>query len=416
MSRANQGATITPESVSNLNESAWYLRSRRLVFHLKNLNATRQLTLALFLSAFCSFQVAASDESSSVTMRVHLGNGTVAQYYGFPESAIKLLFPTGEAALEPNVSIGNWKSTSSPILKKIQVVSVSDTAGRFSVVGATFGDQLFVFDGVFSSDNSIPMSALIRATNSSPRDEAQALGLAKFYLALAYYRLEDPDRFVAQRTTDSATKAASENAKTYSDMIGVSHSPQAFRQGDGYKVDFYTFDPREVVPRRVNHWQIVMGGGNLEERVSAHNEGFHELNLKEKADSANTGEKLRFAAKMMANGSTDDGAITDLQYWTSSDGPGIQRTHYYYGSHELAEKRMQNFLQNAVAIIETRPWLDNHVKSVGTQALLIRAAYSEKTLMASQVSEDETSVLEISCWSLHNLLTAVGRELPDRKK
>ncbi len=381
---------------------------------MNNLNTTEKLPLALLVLAFCSLQITASEASGSVTMKIRLGDGTVAQYHAFPESAIKLLFPTGEAALEPNVSVENWKPASSPILKKIQAVSVRDATGRFSVVGVTFGDQLFVFDGVFSSENSVAMSALIRATNSSPRDEGQALGLAKLYLALAYYRLEDPDRFVAQRTTDSATKDASESAKTYSDMIGVSHSPQAIQQGHGFKVDFYAFDPREVVPRRVNHWQIIIGGGNLEERLSAHNEGFHEPYLKEEADSANTAKKPRFTAKMMANGATDDGATTDLQYWTSSDGPGIQRTHYYYNSHELAEKRMQNILQNSVAIMETRPWLDTDGRSVGTQALVIRIAYGEQTLMASQVAKDETSVLEISCSSLSNLLAAVGRELPGR--
>lgn len=119
---------------------------------------------------------------------------------------------------------------------------------------------------------------------------------------------------------------------------------------------------------------------------------------------------------MMANGFTDDGATTDLQLWDSSDGPGLQRTYYYYKSGEQAEKRMQDFMQNAIAIIETRPWLDSQGKSVGTQALMIRVNDSEKTLMASEISKDESSILEISCESLTNLIAALSHEIPGWKQ
>ena len=90
--------------------------------------------------------------------------------------------------------------------------------------------------------------------------------------------------------------------------------------------------------------------------------------------------KISFSPKIMANGSGDDGATLDIQSWESSDGPDVGRTHYYYKSHEGAEKRMQDFLQKAVAIIEKRPWLDSDGKTVGTQALVIMVDEGKKML------------------------------------
>jgi hypothetical protein len=76
---------------------------------------------------------------------------------------------------------------------------------------------------------------------------------------------------------------------------------------------------------------------------------------------------------------------------------------------------MNDSVQNAVAVAEVRSWLDSEGKSVGTQALLIRVSGSEKTLLASDIFADETSVLEISCPSLTNLMAALSHEVPDWK-
>jgi hypothetical protein len=113
----------------------------------------------------------------------------------------------------------------------------------------------------------------------------------------------------------------------------------------------------------------------------------------------------------MGNGFTSDGAETDIQNWDSSDGPGVQRIHYYYESHEKAERRMQDFLQNAVAIVDNRPWRSSGGSIVGTQARVITMSYGK--LVASQLYEDETSVLEFSCATLDNLAAALDLEPPN---
>jgi len=371
-----------------------------------NLSVAPRLAIVVFAVTFCSSGVFASAELGSVTLKIHRDDGTFTQYRAYSERAVKLLFPAGEATFEPVVSPEKWKISSATILKKIQTVRVSDRNRGFNVMGVTFGDQLFIFDGILSGSNSVTMSQLMHATASSPRDEAEALEFAKLYLALSYYRLADPDQFVAYKGSDSTKQ----NGRSFSDMIGVSHSPQIVQDGATYSVDFYSYDPPGV-STRVSHWQIDVGPENLEERLSAHHEEFRQLHSNVASEATNNVGEIKFSLSSMADGFTDDGARTDIQSWASSDGPGVVRIHFYYKSHEKAEKRMHDYVLNAVAIIETRPWLDSHGRSVGTQALMIRINDSGNVLIASQISEDESSVLEISCASLSNLLAAVA---PDR--
>jgi len=367
--------------------------------------------LVLTVSLYCSATFA-SKEPGLVRLKICRGDGTFAPYCTYPESAVKLLFPTGEAIVEPDASPGKWVLSSATILKKIQIVRVSDTDRRFDVTGVIVGEELFIFDGVFSNDNSIAMNQLIRATASGPRSKAEALDLTKLYLAFSYYRLVDPDRFVAQRNEDSKRKDYLENDRSIRAVIGPSHSPQIVQKGTTYAVDFYAYDaPGKSI--NVSHWRIDVGPDGLEERLSAHHDQFHELYSAATSEITQGAGKVKFSPDMMGDGFTDDGARTDIQSWGSSDGPGLGRVHYYYKSHEPAEKRMQDYLHNAVTVIEARPWLDPQGKRVGTQALLIRINDREKTLFASAIFEDESSVLEISCSSVGNLLAALDGDFSD---
>lgn len=247
-----------------------------MLTHPIKMSVAPRCAFVLFLVTFCSSRVLASKELSSVRLKIHRGDGTVAQYRAYPEAAVKLLFPAGEAALKPDATPEKWKFPAPPILKKIQTVRVGDMKRRFDVIGACLGDQLFIFDGLFSSENSIVMGQLIRASASAPHNEAEASDLAILYLALSYYRLEDPNRFVAYKGSDSTRRESSGNEKHVSDMIGVPHSPQILRKEMTYNVDFYAFEVSEVRPSRVKHWQINVGAYGLDERLSAHNDGFQE--------------------------------------------------------------------------------------------------------------------------------------------
>jgi hypothetical protein len=346
-------------------------------------------------------------------LKIHGNDGAVAQYRAYPGSEVKLLFPTWEAVLEPDASPEKWNLPTADILKKVQTVRVYDTKRRFNVVGVAFGDQLFIFDEVFAGENSVAMSQLMRATGAVPGNGAAALDLVKLYLSLTYYRLEDSARFIAYKSSESEKKHAAENTSSFADIIGLSHSPEAVREGATYGVDFFTYDAPGV-SEKISHWKIDVGAESFKERLSAHHMGFQVRYSNSTIETTHSKGKILFSPAIMANGSTEDGAETDLQFWESSDGPGVHRTHYYYKSHEAAEKRMQDFLQKAVAIIETLPWLDSDRKTVGTQALAIMTNEEKKILYASQLFEDETSVLELSCRSVSNLLAAQERDLPEK--
>jgi hypothetical protein len=379
--------------------------------HRNNLKFVTRLVIGLCFATLCDSQVCASEEPGFVTMKIHGDGGEVAQFRAYPESAVKLLFPSGEAILEPDASPEKWQPPSVDILKKIHIAKVYDLKRRFNVMGVSFGEQLFIFDELFGNENSVAMSQLMRVTGAAPKNRAAALNLVKLYLALSNYRLEDPARFMAYKSSESERKHATENTSSFADMIGLSHSPEAVRVGATYRVDFFTYDTPGV-SEKISHWKIDVGDENLAERMSAHHVGFHVPYSNSASERTHSNERILFSPKFMANGSGDDGATTDMQFWESSDGPGVGRTHYYYKSHEGAEKRMQDFLEKAVAIIEKRPWLDSDGKAVGTQALVIMTNEEKKILYASQLFEGETSVLELSCASLSNLMAAQNRHLP----
>jgi hypothetical protein len=383
--------------------------------HINNSSVSPRLVFTLWVVILCGSRTFASQKPDFVLLKTHGEGGAIAEYRAYPCSAVKLLFPNGEAVLEPDANSQTWELPRAAILKKIQIARVYDTKRRFNVAAVAFGDQLFVFDEVFSSENPVLMSQLMQATATAPRSEAEALDFARLYLALSYFSQEDPGRFIAYKSGDSTKQHASENARGFAEMIGLSHSPQAVREGAIYHLDFFTYDARGA-STKISHWKIDVGAENLKERLSAHHVGFHVPYSNTVSEATQTKGKVLFTPGLMGNGVGNDGATIDLQIWASSDGPGVGRNHYYYKSQEKADRRMQEFLEKAVAILDTRPWLDPSGKTVGTrEALIITVNEDNRTLYASQLFEDETSVLEISCGSLSNLLAVQGRELPDWK-
>src|SRR5271165_7137135 len=215
-----------------------------------------RLATLLVLAAVCTFCVSAKDGATFQNLTIRRDDGSVSIVRGYPGRTIRLLFPSGEALVTANPIPNEWKISSAPILKKIQTFRVSDINQTFQVVGATFGDQLFIFDGVFGDDNATAMSQLIRVTSTVPHDAQSALDLTKLYLALAYYRLDDPDRYVAYRGKDIAGGHEPQKETKFSDMLGIANSPKVTRDAGSFVVDLFAFDAGQTVPNKVNHWQI----------------------------------------------------------------------------------------------------------------------------------------------------------------
>ena len=311
----------SPDLASDYNQKSNIVLLLEMLTHSSSLKIIAML--ALMLSGLSTSPVVATDEAGFSTLIIHLEDGTVASYSAYPGSTAKLLFPSGEATLEQDSIEGKWSSPRTGILKTIQTFRVSDRNRRFNAFGVTWGERLFIFDGVFAAHNAVTMSQLIRATDSAPRDETQALSLVEFYVALSYYRLEDPSRFVAVGSDGSPKNGVFGDGKNISAMMGISHSPQVTRDGANYTVDFYAFEPREVTPTRVNRWRITVGPEGLEEHLCAHNESFGDKENSATGAKGKPNGKVRFKLMSMGNGSTKDGATTDIQIWAASDGSGF---------------------------------------------------------------------------------------------
>jgi hypothetical protein len=248
----------------------------------------------LCLAAFFASSAPAQDSASAI-VKTHQDDGSIQQYNAFPEAAVKLLFPSGEALLARDASPEGWLGPAARITKIVHFVRVNDTQKRFVLRGVVYGEQLFLFDQLFCDQNPGVMSQLICATGAAPKSPGEALDVAKLYLALNYYDLEDPAQFIAYRARGSAKRTGSRNGKSISDLLGVLHSPQVARAGSGYVVDLYTYRGQKI-----NHRRMTISPAGFEESPDEH-------------------APLWMQA---ANGFTEDGATTDIRGWFGPDGRG----------------------------------------------------------------------------------------------
>lgn len=367
----------------------------------------RSVPRAAFLScivAAWTLPTIAFQESDSSLLRVHPDNGSVQQYDTSPKVAVSLLFPSGDAIIDRDTA-----HESLPILpaslKTIQLVRVRDALRRFTIAGVIYGSHLFVFDKLFCGENAMVMSQLVRVTAAAPRNPEEAIGLAKLFLSLSYYTLEDPARFVVSKIGDIPNQDSHLPDETVDDIRDVLFAPRATIDGSGYKVELFSAD---IALPRVHRWQMNIGAAGLQavsdQVIYPDHQSMADLFSHEKSDVAKAnGDKVKFKLTIMADGRTADGARTDIQTWAASNGPGIRRIHYYYESSAKAEALMQEFLHDAIAVIETGSWLDSQGKIGGKRAVVILADTDTKALSAARLFESDPSVLEVSSACLYNL-------------
>jgi hypothetical protein len=358
-----------------------------------------------------SFSGATPADSAPRPLKVLGHDGNSMEYLVYPEARGVMLFPGAEALLDEQQDLETWNLRPAPILKKIHILRIADPAHRFTVSAAAVGDQLFIFDSLFCSENSAAMTELMRASHSAPSNASEALNLVKLYLALSYYQADDPKTFVAIRTGKPKLQNDAEGPKTFSDLVGVAHSPQVVRMPNGYSVDLYT-RKLSVTGGAAIHWKIELTPTRFDEQMSS-GTGTEPWIPKDEAEKNGGNKKITFHVGMMGDGSTDDGAKTDIQNWFASDGPGVSRIHYYYKSADKAEKRMEDSTQNALAVLQNSPWTSDDGMLSGKELLVIRINENHKSLYASHLYLYQASVVELSCGCLRNILD--GHSINDFK-
>jgi hypothetical protein len=380
------------------------MRVRLPLKWLSDLGSLRFTTLGIILTSIFPLGVTASADVPFVSLRLHKNESEVSLYRAYPEARVNMLFPSSEAWLEAEDDPRNLGLSASPIIERFRIFRLGDARHRFAVVAASVDGQLFVFDELYCRDNSPVMRQLIRVTHSAPHTKGEALDLVKLYLTLSYYRLDAPVKFVASRGSTLQHEGSSEDVAPFSDSIGVSHSPKIVLVRGVYTVDLFTFSKLGPAVGPVTHWRFRLSDSGFDEQMAAQHKGPEKPSTDETALPNKDEKDIKFKVDLMANGSTNDGATTDLQLWSASDGPTVSRTHYYYNSHEGAEKLMQDRLRNALAVLENSPSKNGDGENSGKQALIVWIDKDKKSLFASQLYEDERSVLEYSCSCLRSLL------------
>ena len=367
-------------------------------------NSIRILSILCVASALSS-PALGLQEATGTALNVHHASGAVRKYNTFPGTTVKLLFPTGEAFVDRDAELGARLMLPERLSKRVEFVKVSDPQRRFTIAGAIYGNQLFMFAELFCADNTAVMSQLMRATGTSPESPDQALALAKLYLSLSYYGLREPVLFIVSSADDLPKETVPMPNENFEDVREVLHAPRAVPAGSGYEVELFATD---LDMPRVHRWQMKIGPTGLQDvtdqRVYPNYREMRDLYSRAKSATLAQPEKVElWHCCFMANGRTEDGATTDLQMWAASNGPFVSRTHYYYDSDEKAAKLMERFLKDAIAVIENGPWLDTEGKVAGKRALVILAGH-EGALAAAELFEDGSSVLELSSLCLRSLL------------
>jgi hypothetical protein len=368
--------------------------------------------VARFAFAVCLLLIFApfgvdSQQATSTPLKAHLHSGEERRLRTIPQSAVVWLFPDGEAVLDRLSTREGWKHPVTPLPTSVEFVRVSDSRRRFTISGAIFGGQLFLFDELLCGENPGVMSELLRITGTFPRNADDALNLAKIYLSLSVYDFVDPQSLIVSRQDGVPPLTAKIPAKSVYDVSGILHSPEVVSRDSGFDISLFTQDPGSF---RVHAWTIAISGaqfGPVRDQVDwPHCTRNCRAYTATSSDSPHgPSDKIEFQIALMANGFTTDGATTDLKKWVASNGPGASRTHYYYASHDKAEARMQDFLGNAISVVDTGLWLDSKGSVVGKKATVVLADTDKRKIQAALLYEDDKSVLEISSRCLRNLLS-----------
>ncbi len=370
--------------------------------------ALRAASLILLFAATSSLQGTRAQESTPTTLDVRHEDGTLRLYRTFPGDLTGLLFPTGKALLDEVPPMGNWSVPEAFVLKKIQFVQVSDPQKRFIVHGVTYGDQLFLFDEFFCRQNPDVMSRLMLATSAYPRTPDQALSFAKLYLALTDPDFKDPDRSVISNASQVPAYTVGLPAPDINDVKDVLRPPIVRWEGSGFALDFFT---TALDVAWVQRHRMIIGPQGFQkvsdQEIFPSHAGPRILDGQGSRNaSSGRKEKVLFVSAGMGECELPDGVGCDFQLFSASDGPGLDRLHYYYKSPSHADAEWQEILTSAISVTERGPWLDEHGKIAGKKALVILVGKDKKTLWAASVFEDESSVLEIICACHGNLLAS----------
>src|SRR5437016_9148775 len=124
---------------------------------------------------------------------------------------------------------------------------------RFTITGAVYAGQLFIFDELFCDESPGGMSQLLQATGTLPKNPDEALGLVELYLSLSYYGLKNPAQFIVSSVDELPKEPVSFPDESINDIRDVVYAPRVSPAESGYEVDLFTTD---LDRPRIHRWRV----------------------------------------------------------------------------------------------------------------------------------------------------------------
>jgi hypothetical protein len=380
---------------------------------------------ALLLAVLCSVPTVLAQSEAFV--EVHEGGGTSKKMSIVPASAT-VLFPGSEVFLDNMDVTAPLTSVATEPQRQLRFVTIrsatgdaavgSNSASRAKVTARAsaviYKDRVYVGSELFCDENISAFNMLLRTMGANVDSSEKAMQVAKFYLQLGYYRLEEPGKYVVStflQLPPEKVNFPGQNTKELQDAI---HPPVVSRDGDGYKVEIVTEDV-DAGFVLLYHWSIDIVDSQIK---SSEEEVAFPSRLRYRTGEAPSDRfggtfaspltALRFQLGYISDGNTPDNKDLGLNVSTygfnTSDGPQVIRSAYHFNSTERAVKEFIDHLDATSQILEQGKWADEAGNVVGERALVFYSTDGGRRLSAAVLLRRDTRFFEVSSSCLHNLL------------
>src|SRR5271165_3923822 len=192
---------------------------------------------------------------SEAFVEVHEAGGTGKKMSIMPASAT-VLFPGSGVFLDSLDVRADLTSVTSEPQEQLRFVTLRSAtgdgaAGTNSVSHAKvtarataviYKDRVYVGSEFFCDENTSVFNTLLRAMGAKVDSSEKAMQVAKFYLQLGYYHLEEPSKYIVSTFLQLPPEKMNFPGQNTKEMQDAIHPPVVKRDGDEYKAEIVTED------------------------------------------------------------------------------------------------------------------------------------------------------------------------------
>src|SRR5712692_3560218 len=332
------------------------------------------------VSLFLSFPIRAQIVRETF-LEARFPDGSVGHVNLIPTAAA-VLFPHAKVVLEKTNARIHLENVNGTPFEKLQFVTVGDYASPHirktisserkksapmrtaRITAVLYDNKVYVVNPLFWGENTATISALLRVVGANIDGPEKALQLAEFFLQFGYYRFGNPNSFVVSKLGDLPRKQIEFPGQSTTEMENAIHAPTVEGVRNAYKVGVVTYD-RDAAFVVLHHWTIsfldsqiteareqVLLPDHMRSRVGEGPSNSMSGTLASPASS------VQFHLSIMADEKTSDSAHLNVSTYTftTSDGPLVRRSVYYFKSRDRAIRELKDRLNRANQILELGKW------------------------------------------------------------